>query len=129
MAVVVSACSYAVPHSLCPPYASVPRRRSDRSSTGRVSIRAGTSFHDLRELEVKELTEPSGWVVFALRGADDRPLRTYHVQIAVITNHQNGRDTHMRQVRVHAPVEQRGVMVDPVGSFVSVDCSQFACIR
>ena len=94
-----------------------------------MSIRAGTSFHDLRELEVKELTEPSGWVVFALRGPDDRPLRTYQVQIAVITNHQNGRDTHMRQVRVHAPVEQRGVMVDPVGSFVSVDCSQFACIR
>ena len=108
-------------HQLPPP--SPPRPH------GRVSIRAGTSFHDLRELEVKELTEPTGWVVFALRGADDRPLRTYHVQIAVITNHQNGRDTHMRQVRVHAPVEQRGVMVDPLGSFVSVDCSQFACIR
>ncbi|XP_037087221.1 anaphase-promoting complex subunit 10-like [Pollicipes pollicipes] len=104
--------------------------KQDESYTpNRVSIRAGTSFHDLRELEVKELTEPSGWVVFALRGADDRPLRTYHVQIAVITNHQNGRDTHMRQVRVHAPVEQRGVMVDPVGSFVSVECSQFACVR
>lgn len=95
-----------------------------------VSIRAGTNFHDLRELEQKELTEPAGWVVFPLRTPDDRPLRTYHIQVAVITNHQNGRDTHMRQVRVHAPVERRGVMVEPaVGTFVSVECSQFACVR
>jgi len=104
--------------------------KQDESYTpNRVSIRAGTSFHELRELEVKELTEPSGWMVFPLRGPDDHPLRTFHIQVAVITNHQNGRDTHMRQVRVHAPVEQRGVMVDPVGSFVSVDCAQFACVR
>lgn len=30
------------------------------------------------------------------------PVRTFMKQIAVISNHQNGRDTHMRQIKIHS---------------------------
>lgn len=52
-----------------------------------------------------ELEEPSGWVVIPLT-ADDaphEPLKAFYLQLAVLANHQNGRDTHIRQVRVPSP--------------------------
>lgn len=30
-------------------------------------------------------------------------LHTNFVQIAILTNHQNGRDSHLRQIRIYAP--------------------------
>lgn len=67
-----------------------------------------------------ELNEPSGWVRVPM-GQDGRfdvqrsysgslipflhstAVKTFLVQIAVLSNHQNGRDTHMRLVNVYAP--------------------------
>nr|XP_018900999.1 PREDICTED: anaphase-promoting complex subunit 10 [Bemisia tabaci] len=101
--------------------------KMDESYTpSRVSIRAGTNFNDLQEVEVVDLNEPSGWVTIPIKDIHDRPIRTFMIQIAVISNHQNGRDTHMRQIKVHSPVEQTG---SGVGNFVSVDFLQYACIR
>ena len=31
------------------------------------------------------------------------PVRAYVLQIAVLSNHQNGRDTHIRQVKLFGP--------------------------
>ncbi len=54
----------------------------------------------LQEVRVVELEEPSGWVVVPLTiEATNEPLRAFYVQLAVLANHQNGRDTHIRQVR------------------------------
>ena len=54
-----------------------------------------------------ELVEPAGWIHVRLRrpgDADDAAgLRAYLVQLVVLTNHQNGRDTHVRQVKVFGP--------------------------
>lgn len=88
----------------------------DESYTpSKISIRAGTSFHDLQQVKVEELVEPSGWNTISLMQpptADDgvpmaeralEPLRTYFIQLAVLANHQNGRDTHIRQIHVFAP--------------------------
>ncbi len=49
-----------------------------------------------------ELEEPSGWVVISLTADDTphEPLKAFYVQLAVLANHQNGRDTHIRQVGV-----------------------------
>lgn len=33
------------------------------------------------------------------------PLRTFFLQVAVTAMHQNGRDTHIRQVKIYAPRE------------------------
>jgi len=72
-----------------------------------ISIRAGTSCHDLREIRCVEVEQPNGWVRIQL--AHDTPtaaspyLRAYFVQIAILANHQNGRDTHVRQIKLFGP--------------------------
>lgn len=101
--------------------------RLDESYTpGRISVRAGTNFNDLQEVEVVELNEPYGWVRIMTKDINDSMLKTYMLQIAVITNHQNGRDTHMRQIKVHSPVEKR----DPlIGNFSTVEMRQYTIIK
>ncbi|GFR47534.1 hypothetical protein Agub_g9254 [Astrephomene gubernaculifera] len=78
----------------------------DESYTpSRVSVRAGHTYQDLKEVRVVELEEPSGWVVIPLApesAPPHTPLRAFQLQLAVLANHQNGRDTHIRQVRVYA---------------------------
>ena len=77
----------------------------DESYTpSKISVRCGTNFNDLQEIEVVELNEPAGWVVIPLKDLNDRLVRTFMVQIAVINNHQQGRDTHLRQIEIHSPV-------------------------
>ncbi|KAG0419224.1 hypothetical protein HPB47_004280, partial [Ixodes persulcatus] len=50
-----------------------------------------------------------------------RPLallpRSSLTKIAVLSNHQNGRDTHLRQIKVHSPVEQASVSILPKPRF------------
>jgi anaphase-promoting complex subunit 10 len=100
----------------------------------RISIRVGSHFNDLTELEQLELNEPSGWVVVPLRDPtsvehDERPVRAFMIQIAILSNHQNGRDTHMRHIKIHAPVQDSlsGVRRQP--AFTSVEMMQRASIR
>merc|ERR1711936_781327 len=74
--------------------------RHDESYTpSKVSVRCGTNFNDLQEIEVVELKEPSGWVKIPLKDLNDRLVRSFMVQIAVLSNHQQGRDTHLRQIK------------------------------
>jgi anaphase-promoting complex subunit 10 len=78
-----------------------------------ISVRAGTTFHDIQEVHSMELEEPNGWVTVPLAppGAEVRPgeprgyIRTYFIQLAILSCHQNGRDTHIRQIRVYSPAE------------------------
>ena len=39
-----------------------------------------------------------GWVTIALG-----PLQTFFIQLKVISMHQNGRDTHLRQLKILGP--------------------------
>ena len=100
-------------------------------------MRVGNHFNDLTEIEQIEMHEPNGWVMVPLRNLDDAhargdensdhstPVRTYMVQVAVLSNHQNGRDTHMRQIKVHSPVSQPKALQQ----FSSVDARQFQTVR
>ena len=56
----------------------------------RISIRVGTNFNDLQEIEVVDLQEPSGWVEIPLKDMNERLVRTFLLQIAVTHNHQQG---------------------------------------
>ena len=42
-----------------------------------------------------------------MSGADEPRgyIRTYFIQLAILSCHQNGRDTHIRQIRVYSPAE------------------------
>ncbi|CAD7089340.1 unnamed protein product [Hermetia illucens] len=102
----------------------------DESYTpSRISIRSGTHFNDLQEIEIIDLSEPTGWVVIPVKDGRDRPIRTFMIQIAVISNHQNGRDTHMRQIRIHSPVEGKNYPLEQYGQFSTVEFQQYSCIR
>lgn len=102
----------------------------DESYTpSRISIRSGTHFNDLQEIEIVDLCQPTGWVVIPVKDMRDKPIRTFMIQIAVISNHQNGRDTHMRQIRIHSPVmEGRQCAIDTMGTFSS-EQSRYCTIR
>ena len=46
----------------------------------------------------EEVSQPQGWIVIPLGEVSGRLL-----QILILANHQNGRDTHVRQVKVFGP--------------------------
>lgn len=52
-----------------------------------------------------ELAKPVGWVHISLSGADPREtfIHTFMLQIAILSNHLNGRDTHIRQIKIYGP--------------------------
>ena len=73
----------------------------------RMSVRAGNTAHDLEEVRAIDLNEPMGWVNIPLYALDDKgeqtTLRAFYLQICVVSMHQNGRDTHIRQAKVFGP--------------------------
>ncbi|KAF4734736.1 Anaphase-promoting complex subunit 10 [Perkinsus olseni] len=99
--------------------------KADESYTPSViSVRMGNTLFDLNEVQRLTLYQPEGWIIIplALVSAPDNPdyylqrgvtfrddivaqlfVRTFYLQLAVLSNHQNGRDTHIRQVRVYGP--------------------------
>jgi len=102
----------------------------------KICVKAGTTFHDLHEVVTKELEEPNGWVYVNIgdpSGFDERSvIRTHFLQIEVLAMHQNGRDTHIRQVKVFGPrhgAVHRMLYPSAEGKFSSVDFTQFSCIR
>lgn len=97
--------------------------------TSNFHFRCGTNFNDLQEIEVVELNEPSGWVVIPLKDLNDRLVRSFMIQIAVIANHQQGRDTHLRQISVHSPIEEKPVSTAEYANWNTKEFLQFASIR
>lgn len=71
----------------------------------------------------------TGWVQIPVKDIRDKPIRTFMIQIAVISNHQNGRDTHMRQIRVHSPIQGRKYPLEGIGKFTTIDFQQYSTIR
>lgn len=70
-----------------------------------------------------------GWVVIPVRDIRDKPIRTFMIQIAVISNHQNGRDTHMRQIKIHSPIEGRQYTLEKFGEFTTLEFQKYTTIR
>lgn len=74
----------------------------------KIAIRSGSTVHDLKEIHVQHITEPDGWISIPLHVEDKQaPLRTFFLQIVILAMHQNGRDTHIRQVKIYAPRETK----------------------
>ncbi|KAF9406843.1 Anaphase-promoting complex subunit 10 [Podila epigama] len=72
-----------------------------------ISIRGGTDFHDLKELVVLELDDLSGWTNITLQDApgSGKPPQVFLLQLAVLANQQNGKDTHIRQLKIFSAKE------------------------
>ena len=106
----------------------------DESYTpSKISIRVGSTFHDLQEVHVEDLNEPSGWVTILRPPADDpavppAELRTHFIQVAVLANHQNGRDTHIRQMKIYTSRRHLGLHMC-LPEFTTMQFQQYACLR
>lgn len=70
-----------------------------------------------------------GWVHVPIKDSRNKPIRTFMIQIAVISNHQNGRDTHMRQIRIHSPMQGRKYALEDMGKFTTLEFQKFTTIR
>ena len=89
---------------LCKVALSLDHRLDESYTPARLSVRAGGSQRDLKEVALAELEEPCGWVVVPLRPpGGGKSLSAYLLQLAVLSNHQNGRDTHVREAKIYAP--------------------------
>jgi len=117
--------------------------KQDESYTpSKISIRAGTHFHDLQEVQEVSLEEPTGWLTVALSKNDLSPseedsepsrdscLRAFMVQIAVLANHENGRDSHIRQIKVYGPrPDPAGLLLDAGSGFSTAEFSMYSSVR
>jgi len=115
----------------------------------KVCIETGMTLQDLLTVSVVELQEPVGWCIIPLEAPPDplqsvvedvahgqQPIRTHLVQISVLSMHQNGRDTHVRQVKLYGPRREyqlQRTTLQPRGgdkpNFTTVALSQFSTIR
>eukprot|EP01038_Epipyxis_sp_PR26KG_P004448 gene4448-6291_t len=107
---------------------------SDESYTPRkISISSGTSMHDLIDITTIELNEPVGWVSIDMVDpsiVDSNCLRTHLLQVKILSMHQNGRDTHIRQLKVLGPRISPQVMGDlAYSSFKTSIMREFSLIR
>eukprot|EP00658_Telonema_sp_P-2_P032837 TRINITY_DN24220_c0_g1_i3.p1 TRINITY_DN24220_c0_g1~~TRINITY_DN24220_c0_g1_i3.p1 ORF type:complete len:181 (+),score=29.27 TRINITY_DN24220_c0_g1_i3:237-779(+) len=108
--------------------------RIDESYTAsKLSIREGNDLDDLHEVKLVELEEPSGWVHVDLSSPEastypGEVLRAHFIQIAIIANHQNGKDTHMRQIKIFGPrrLPTQGLQLP---AFQTAEFLQFATVR
>uniref|UniRef100_A0A0R3S1R7 Anaphase-promoting complex subunit 10 n=1 Tax=Elaeophora elaphi TaxID=1147741 RepID=A0A0R3S1R7_9BILA len=90
---------------------------------------------------IRKRFESSFFWVIDLRDADGGPSRAFVLQLQVVQNHQNGRDTHIRQMRIIGPTRARldtgiktlinaGTNISNVPlKFTSQKIAQFANIR
>eukprot|EP00898_Chlorokybus_atmophyticus_P008507 jgi/Chlat1/8658/Chrsp87S08045 len=105
--------------------------KQDESYTPqRIAVRAGNCAGELKDITQVELNEPSGWVQISLCPTNSREyLRAYLVQVAVLSNHQNGRDTHIRQIKIFGPRQNIAWALGHPLQFVTSEYAQFATLR
>lgn len=74
-----------------------------------IVFHAGTGQHDLAQFAEMPLANPVGWQDVPLDdcggGADGNSLCCWIVQMHVKENHQNGKDTHIRGIKIYGPDE------------------------
>ncbi|SCV70978.1 BQ2448_3740 [Microbotryum intermedium] len=113
-------------------YADVAR--DDSYTPQKISIRVGTHHGDLHEVKWVDLHQPTGWQHLRIgnNGAEDPsseqdPIRAHLLQVAIVSNHMNGKDTHVRGLRVFAPKKLE--MTDGAIAFTSIEFKQHETIR
>ncbi|EJD06675.1 anaphase-promoting complex, subunit 10 [Fomitiporia mediterranea MF3/22] len=106
----------------------------DSYTPSTICLRAGTSLGDLQDVRVVSLDKPNGWITFDVsaelneEGQEFKPVYCYVLQIIILANHMNGKDTHVRGLRILGPLEESTHEDDPF-PFVSPRFKMFECIR
>jgi len=91
----------------------------DSYTPSTLCLRAGTSLGDLQDIRVINLDKPTGWVTFDVsaelseEGQEFKPIYCYVLQLIILSNHMNGKDTHLRGLRVLGPPDEASRDDDP----------------
>ncbi|KAH7347211.1 anaphase-promoting complex subunit 10 [Plectosphaerella cucumerina] len=84
----------------------VDYQRDESYTPTKIIFRAGTSENNLIDFHEMSLTTPSGWQQVPLEGVgggpDDNTLACWVFQMKIAENHQNGKDTHLRGIKIYA---------------------------
>ncbi|KAB8300561.1 hypothetical protein EYC80_000719 [Monilinia laxa] len=76
----------------------------------RIQLLGGTGYHDLIPFSDLSFVQPKGWIDVNLDhvggGSDGKTLRAFIVQVKVLENHQNGKDTHVRGLKIYSHDER-----------------------
>ena len=103
------------------------------------------TMQSLQELHLIELEDPSGWITIPLSATtpsepppadgdspqdaqSSAPLCAFFLQLAVLTNHLNGRDTHVWEVHVYGPRTVEAEAILPL-KMTSPEFSMYAMIK
>ncbi|KAH3687856.1 hypothetical protein WICPIJ_001149 [Wickerhamomyces pijperi] len=105
----------------------------DESYTpSKILVLSGSGFHDLIEVATMNLNQPIGWkhVIFndanttddddgsiAKRANDG--LKTFLIRLLIVANHQHGKDTHLRSVKIYSPMVGFNMSSTVLGGFTS----------
>ena len=81
--------------------------QADESYTPtKIIFKAGTGENNLIEFATMTLESPMGWQKVPVEGAgggpDGNTLFAWVLQMHILENHQNGKDTHLRGIRIYA---------------------------
>lgn len=86
----------------------------DESYTpSKILILSGSGDHDLVEVASREFVEPVGWQHVLFKGVRyDNLLKCRLIKICFLSNHQNGKDTHVRCIKVMSLQKSAGTHLD-----------------
>ncbi|TCD62897.1 anaphase promoting complex subunit doc1 [Steccherinum ochraceum] len=99
-----------------------------------MAVRAGTGPSDFQDVRVVTLDKPDGWLTFDVSaepnedGEGFKPVNAYILQVIVLANHMNGKDTHVRGLRVLGPLEEQ-VQTDDPFPFTTPKFKMYECVR
>ncbi|KAK2756270.1 anaphase promoting complex subunit 10 [Colletotrichum kahawae] len=72
----------------------------------KIIFKSGTSENNLIQFATMDLSAPSGWQLVPITGSgggpDGNTLVSYVFQMQILENHQNGKDTHLRSIKIYA---------------------------
>ncbi|KAI0084102.1 anaphase-promoting complex, subunit 10-domain-containing protein [Irpex rosettiformis] len=106
----------------------------DSYTPATIAVRAGTGATDLQDCRVLSLDKPDGWFTFDVsaepndEGDGAKPVYAYVIQVIIVANHLNGKDTHVRGMRVLGPLEEPTSELDPF-PFTNPKFRMYECIR
>ncbi|KAI0749906.1 hypothetical protein C8Q80DRAFT_1120027 [Daedaleopsis nitida] len=90
-------------------YLSFPLDDSYTPST--IAVRAGTGHVDMQDIRILSIEKPDGWITFDASmevnedGEGCKYLEVYVIQVMIVANHMNGKDTHVRGLKLLGPLE------------------------
>ncbi|PVG04038.1 anaphase-promoting complex, subunit 10 [Serendipita vermifera] len=110
-------------------------KKDDSYTPEVIGIRAGTSLRDLQDVRQVHFEKPLGWVAFDVTndpnedGGGNKPLYAYVIQLVIISNLMNGKDTHIRGLKVVGPLEEPSMDDSEVFPFVDIKFKMYEVIR